>query len=65
MNLTPVEADGPGHGQLVSSDVANPPVASNVNYFQGTVDPNVAIAPIGSDGRACYVNAKRRFASMG
>ena len=31
VNLTPVEADGPGNGQLVSSDVTQPPVASNVN----------------------------------
>jgi Protein of unknown function (DUF1524) len=58
VNLTPVEADGPGFGQLVSSDVSNPPVASNVNYFPGTVDPNVAVASIGADGKVCYVNGE-------
>ena len=44
VNLTPVEAQGTGDGQLISSDVAAPPVASNVNYGIGTVDPNVAVA---------------------
>ncbi|HWL44813.1 MAG TPA: hypothetical protein VNQ73_17860 [Ilumatobacter sp.] len=56
VNLTPVGADGAGHGQLVSSDVAEPPTASNVNYLPGSTDPNVAAAPIGTDGRVCYVN---------
>jgi hypothetical protein len=56
VNLTPVEAAGPGYGLLVSSDVTNPPDASNVNYNTGTTDPNVAIAPIGTDGRVCYAN---------
>ena len=57
VNLTPVEAVGAGYGQLVSSDVVNPPVASNVNFAPGTVDPNIALAPIGSDGKVCYVNS--------
>lgn len=57
VNLTPVMADGAGNGQLVSSDIANPPLASNVNFRPGSVDPNVAIAPIGSDGKVCYVNS--------
>ena len=47
VNLTPVQASGLGHGQLVSSDVLVPPEASNVNFGPGTVDPNVAAAPIG------------------
>jgi hypothetical protein len=59
VNLTPVRADGAGHGLLVSSDVVAPPDASNVNYAPGTVDPNVALAPIGADGRVCYQNAGR------
>lgn len=58
VNLTPVDADHAGNGQLVSSDVTQPPVASNVNYAPGTVDPNVAIAPIGADGQVCYVNSR-------
>ena len=57
VNLTPVLATGSGNGLLVSSDVAAPPVASNVNFGPGTVDPNVAFAPIGADGRVCYVNS--------
>ena len=58
VNLTPVLAGGPGNGQLVSSDVASPPVASNVNFGPGSIDPNVAAAPIGADGRVCYVNSR-------
>jgi hypothetical protein len=57
MNLTPVQASGPGYGLLVPSDVANPPEASNANYNVGSVDPNVAVTPIGSDGRVCFVNS--------
>ena len=57
VNLTPVNAQGLGNGQLISSDVANPPLASNVNFAPGSFDPNVALAPIGADGRACYVNS--------
>ncbi len=59
LNLTPVLALGSGNGLLVSSDVTTPPVAANVNYKIGTVDPNVAIAPIGADGKVCYVNARQ------
>ena len=58
VNVTPVLADGPGDGQLVSSDVVDPPVASNVNFGPGTVDPNLAVAPIGAEGRVCYVNSQ-------
>ena len=57
VNLTPVQASGLGHGQLVSSDVVVPPEASNVNFGPGTVDPNVAAAPIGVDGEVCYLNS--------
>ena len=57
VNLTPVNAAGFGNGQLVSSDVASPPVASNVNFRPGSFDPNVALAPIGADGRVCFVNS--------
>ncbi len=57
VNLTPVRATGTGDGKLVSSDVSAPPVYSNVNYSAGSIDPNVAIATIGTDGRVCFVNA--------
>src|SRR5690606_25360244 len=29
----------------------------NVNFAPGTVDPNVALAVIGVDGKVCYVNS--------
>ena len=59
VNLTPVEASGPGFGLLVSSDVSNPPVASNVNFVgPASVDPNVAVARIGTDGGVCFVNSE-------
>lgn len=57
VNLTPVEATAPGSGQLISSDVVVPPEASNVNFGPGTVDPNVALAVVGADGRVCFVNS--------
>jgi regulation of enolase protein 1 (concanavalin A-like superfamily) len=58
VNLTPVLAQGPGNGQLISSDVTSPPLASNVNYGPGTIDPNVAVARIGADGKVCYSNSE-------
>ncbi len=58
VNLTPVGASGAGDGQLISSDVSRAPVASNVNYGPGSVDPNVALAPIGADGKVCFQNAE-------
>jgi hypothetical protein len=56
VNLTPVNADLPGNGVLVSSD-ASTPIASNVNFGPGTIDPNVGIARIGADGRVCFANS--------
>jgi hypothetical protein len=41
----------------VSSDISQPLTASNVNFGPGSVDPNVAFAPIGSDSRVCFVNS--------
>ncbi len=57
VNLTPVQADRKGNGLLVSSDVTTAPQASNVDYAPGVVDPDVAIAPIGADGKVWYVNS--------
>lgn len=57
VNLTPVRASGTGNGKLVSSDVAAPPVFSNVNYRSGSIDPNVSVATVGTDGQVCFVNA--------
>lgn len=56
VNLTPVGSLAKGSGQLVSSDLATPPVYSNVNFEPGVIDPNVALAEIGSDGQTCFVN---------
>jgi len=64
INLTPIRAQGPGNGLLTSSDVTNPPIASNVNYTTGTVDPNVAIAPIGNDGKVCYTNSTHNWVHL-
>jgi hypothetical protein len=58
VNVTPVLARGAGNGVLVSSDVAKAPVAANVNFGVGSVDPNLAIVPIGADGKVCYVNSR-------
>src|SRR5690606_27412441 len=57
VNVTPVQARGRGHGVLTSSS-AEPPNASSVNYAPGTIDPNVALAPIGADGEVCYRNGE-------
>ena len=62
VNLTPVNPTAAGDGQLVSSDVAVAPEASNVNYRPWDTDPNVAIAPIGRNGQVCFVNS--RYASV-
>ncbi|HWL41407.1 MAG TPA: hypothetical protein VNQ73_00585 [Ilumatobacter sp.] len=37
--------------------MSEPSRVSNVNYAPGTIDPNVAIVPIGEDGKICYVNS--------
>ena len=58
VNLTPLLASAGGNGQLISSDVkSNPPVASNTNFQPGSVDPNVAVSPIGADGQVCFQNS--------
>lgn len=59
VNLTPVQAMGPGHGLLVGGDTTGRTEASNVNDAPGTVDPNLAIAAVGSDGEVCFENADR------
>lgn len=59
VNITPVEATGPGNGLLVSSDVVVAPVAASVNFDVGSVNPNLAVARIGADGEVCFVNSPR------
>ncbi|MEX2625346.1 MAG: hypothetical protein WD225_00595, partial [Ilumatobacteraceae bacterium] len=59
VNVTPVEGSAPGYGLLISSDVKDdPPVASNVNFAPGTVDPNVGVAVIGADNEVCYQSSE-------
>lgn len=58
VNLTPVAAGGDGHGVLTSSSGEATATASNVNYRPATADPNVAVTPIGGDGRVCYRNGE-------
>lgn len=41
----------------MGSDVAAPTEASHVNFRPGSVDPNLALAPIGTDGAVCFVNS--------
>lgn len=58
VNLTPVLGEGAGHGVLTSGRSRPAAAASNVNFGSGTVDPNVAIAPVGNDGRVCFHNSE-------
>ncbi|MCB0965410.1 MAG: VCBS repeat-containing protein [Ilumatobacter sp.] len=64
VNLTPVGAAAGGDGLLLSSNVTNRPEASNVNFGPGTIDPNVAIAPIGNDGKVCYTNSTHTWVHL-
>jgi hypothetical protein len=62
LNLTPVEASGTGFGAVRASDAPSnntlgPDAVSNVNFRAGSVDPNVALAVIGPDGRVCFDNS--------
>ena len=58
VNLTPIRATGPGDGLLISSDVkSDPPLGSTVNFGTGTVDPNIGVARIGTDGQVCFQNS--------
>lgn len=57
VNLTPVHADANGDGLLVSSDVTTRPNSANVNFSRNSVDPNLAVARVGQDGRVCFLNS--------
>ena len=57
VNLTPVGASGPGWARLTSSGASGGSAGSNVNYRPGSVDPNVAVAPVGVDGQVCVLNS--------
>ena len=57
INITPIDADARGNGSLHSSN-DGPPATANVNFGPGTVDPNVAIVQIGTDGKICFTNSE-------
>jgi hypothetical protein len=58
VNLTPVDARAPGFGLLVSPRLGRDvPPGSNVNFFPGSVDPNVGVAVTGSAGEVCFANS--------
>ena len=55
INVTVVEASRRGYGVLHSSE-RRPEGVSHVNFRPGSVDPNLAFAEVGTDGRVCYTN---------
>jgi hypothetical protein len=57
LNVIAVGAVTPGFATVHSSDVAAG-ATSNVNFGPGTVDPNVAFAKVGTDGRVCITNSE-------
>lgn len=57
VNLTPVNATTNGNGAL-HSGTGDAPEIANVNFRAGSVDPNVAIARVNDDGRACFTNSR-------
>lgn len=56
-NITPVVATARGNGALHSSDDPGPSTAT-VNFGPGTVDPNVALVKVGTDGKICFTNSE-------
>lgn len=57
VNITPVNAAERGNGSLHSSDDPAPATA-NVNFSVGSIDPNIAFAEVGADGRICFTNSR-------
>lgn len=58
VNVTPVQGQGRGYGRIESSDQRAVGPFSNVNFDIGTVDPNLAVASIGPDGRLCFITSE-------
>lgn len=56
LNLTPINATTNGNGAAHSSD-EDPPATANVNFRAASVDPNLAIAGVGSSGDVCFSNS--------
>jgi hypothetical protein len=62
VNITPVEATGPGFAAVRASDAPSnntlgEAAVSNANFSVGSVDPNLAFSEIGVDGRICFDNS--------
>ena len=67
VNLTPVEAQSPGNGVLLSPDVLPPGGGDGVErqlFLPGSFDPNVALAPV-LEGVVCYLNSASRERAPG
>lgn len=56
VNVTPVEAAGPGFGTMHASGSPAGPT-STVNFARGSIDPNFAFTEVGADGRICFTNS--------
>lgn len=60
INITNTDATADGYGALRASDATPIPSRpasgqySSVNFAQGEPNPNLALVPIGPDGRSCY-----------
>ena len=57
VNVTPVQAHGRGYGRVDSSDQRASGI-SNVNFDVDSIDPNLAVAPIGTDGQLCFITSE-------
>jgi hypothetical protein len=57
VNVTPVQAQGRGYGRIDSSDRRAVGPFSNVNFDVGSIDPNLAVASIGADGKLCFTTS--------
>jgi len=69
LNGTPVEAGGAGFMAVRGSDAPSnntlgEQAVSNWNFAPGSVDPNVAFAEIGPDGRICVDNSQHITVQM-
>jgi hypothetical protein len=52
LNVTVTEAAGPGFATVFPCG-AEPPVASNLNYAQGSTIPNLVVSKLGASGAVC------------
>lgn len=55
VNITPVRASGPGFASVYPSN-SSAGSTSNVNYDEGSINPNFTFTAVGSDGDICVRN---------